>query len=261
MLSSRRFILVSGDDKYDFLQGLITNNVDQVKNGKLSYSWFLTPQGKYLYDFFLFEKEETIYIDCTDFQAMDFFKKLKLYKMRSKVVLTLAEDCHSVLTVWGGCCDVGFKDPRNQEMGRRIYFKKDDSLPSYIKGSYIEKRYSLSIAEGAEEIELKKSNLLEYRMDDFHAVDFNKGCYIGQELTARVHYRGLLKKKVFSFQALSEGVVKGDVVKKEQEKVGEVCCFDPISKTGLAMVKLKSLESAPAPFAVGDIFINFRTVV
>lgn len=249
-LKDRSFIEVSGEERFDFLQGLITQDINKIKETGLIYSWLLTPQGKYAYDFFIFTKGESLFIDCESGKSSALYKRLKLYKLRSKVSLSLYEEPIHVFAVWTEDMmhdkENIYQDPRHNGMGQRLYcFGSDeDPLVMFEPTSYQGKRYQLGIGEGSEEIIENKSTLLEYRMDALNAVDFDKGCYMGQELTARMHYRGLLKKSIVSFCIEGQRSLEGETVTCDDKNVGDVRAFDCDSGYGLALVKKEYLEGS-----------------
>ncbi len=249
-LKNRSFICVSGEDRYEFLQGLITNDIYKLKEQPLIYSWFLSPQGKYMHDFFIFEKDKQLFIDCQKSQQESLFKKLRLYKLRSKVTLSFFDDVITVLSLETKeqFIDESYiaLDPRHVDMGWRLYIFGNEIQENFdkLEVPYEAKRYHLGIAEGDNEIIMNKSTLLEYRMDVFNAVDFDKGCYIGQELTARIHYRGLLKKEIVPFSITAKAVFEGKDIMLGDKNVGEVRGYDSSTGHGIALMKKEYITEA-----------------
>lgn len=235
LISDRAFVVVTGEDRFDFLQGLITNDVMKAQKGDLVYSCLLTPQGKYLCDFFIFAHGDALIIDITATDAPKLASKLKMYKLRSKINLTLENDLFFVYQSWPKeqeeqheeaedvKSDYGFKDPRREGMGYR-YYNNDALHVSGEPGDYDIHRVCMNVPEGAGDIERDKSTMLEVRMDEMGAVDFKKGCYMGQELTARTHYRGLLKRKLYGFKtSLGVSIAPQDtVLDKDDKNIGQV---------------------------------------
>lgn len=198
MSDARTLFLISGSDAHDFLQGLVTNNVDKIRDG-LVYTALLTPQGKYLADFFLSQHEGGILLDVASDLAEMLKMRLTMYKLRADVVIE-----PSSLRVHRGLGSVpkgGFADPRAPELGWRAYH------PDAPVGDDIDWT-ALNIAAGVPStgIELgPDSYILEMGFETIHGVDFKKGCYVGQEVTARMKHKTELRK------GLTQVTVDGDV--------------------------------------------------
>ena len=188
----RAVIEVKGAERRSFLQGLVTNDVNKVDDG-LIYCAMLNPQGRFLYDFFVFEEGDRLFIDCLAKRREEILKKLAFYKLRAKVEISPKNMiCAQVFEQCEGLC---FADPRNNHLGFRVYFDEKPVLfeeENYDKYSFL--RISHKIAEGEWDLVYEKSFILEFGFDDLQAIDYQKGCYIGQELTARTHYRGQIRK-------------------------------------------------------------------
>ena len=181
-------ILVEGTDRYDFLQGLITQDITLLKPGLMLYSAFLTPQGKYLADFFITEKDGIIGLEGYEPQMQDVLKKLNLHKLRSDVTLSLAPAETYVSFTTGD-----YKDPRHNDMGYRSYTRPQGDETDI--DAYHKKRICLAIPE-AGDMEAGQSSPFEGNLDRLHAISFSKGCYMGQELVSRIHHRGLVKRRL-----------------------------------------------------------------
>jgi len=190
-LKNRGLIHIEGEDRKTFLQGLITNDVTKLEPGKILYACLLTPQGKFLHDFFLHEGDGFLLLDCeAGDRAQDLHDRLLKFKLRYKVQLSV-EHTHPVYAVFGG--EEGLSDPRHDLMGRRS-FEKPRNAEEQPFDYWDRLRISLAIPDGSRDIEIEKSTLLECGIDKVYGIDWDKGCYMGQELTARTHYRGLVKK-------------------------------------------------------------------
>jgi folate-binding protein YgfZ len=207
-LKSRAVLRLRGPDAMPFLQGLITQDVTPVSEGKPLFTAFLTPQGKYLFDFFVVPTPDGLLIDCPKDQTGEIVRRFAFYKMRSNIVLEDTRDLFSVLAFWSvkeaseEIQRVGFADPRLPALGRRVLLLSE-KLPYIPLGSdedaYREHRYSLGVAESNLEIEAGQATLFDINFDRLNAISWNKGCYMGQELTARMYYRGLVKKRYLPF--------------------------------------------------------------
>ncbi len=192
-LPGRGLVHIEGEDRKAFLQGLVTNDMDKLAPGKLMYACLLTPQGKFLHDFFIHDTGDALLLDCEGgARAKDLYERLNKYRLRSKVALSVEESV-PVYAVLGG--DAGLPDPRDVDLGRRSFERPDGDEQTFA--AWDARRIALGIPDGSRDMEIEKSTMIECNLDRLNAVDWNKGCYMGQELTARMHYRGLAKKHLY----------------------------------------------------------------
>ena len=190
-LQNRGLIQLEGPDRKTFLQGLITNDINKLEPGKILYACLLTPQGKFLHDFFLHEAGDAILLDCEGGErAQDLYKRLTMFRLRKDVQISI-EDTHPVYAIFGDT-NTGLPDPRHADMGYRAFEKPD--LPEQPFETWDKRRITLTIPDGSRDLVVEKSTMDEGNMDTINAIDYEKGCYVGQEMTARMHYRGLGKK-------------------------------------------------------------------
>lgn len=193
-LQDRGLVHVEGPDRRAFLQGLISNDVEKLEPGKILYACLLTPQGKFLHDFFIHDAGEALLLDSEGgARAQDLYTRLNKFRLRSKVTLSV-EEHHPVYAVFNH--DTGLPDPRHPDMGRRAFEKP--ALPEQPFDVWDRRRIALTIPDGSRDMLLEKSTLLECNLDKLHAIDWDKGCYMGQELTARMKYRGLAKRHLYA---------------------------------------------------------------
>ncbi|WP_417519519.1 YgfZ/GcvT domain-containing protein [Minwuia sp.] len=199
-LPNRGLLRVSGDEAESFLQSLVSNDVSKAAADRGVYATLLTPQGKFLHDFFVVRDTDGFLLDCEADRLDDLKRRLTMYKLRSKVDLADETDRWSVIALLSGELDGAFQfiDPRNPALGARAIIDADrqidgDEAPL---ADYEALRISMGVPDGSRDIEVEKSFLLEHRMDELNAIDFKKGCYVGQELTARTKYRGNVRKKL-----------------------------------------------------------------
>ena len=193
-LQNRGLIHIEGADRHDFLQGLISNDIRKLSAGKALYSTLLTPQGKFLHDFFIHEGDGFTLLDCEGGdRAQDLYKRLNQYKLRKDVQISV-EDQNDVYAVFAS--DIGIPDPRHADMGRRVFEKPD--LEERPFEDWDRLRIELCIPDGSRDLQLERSTVQEGHIDKLNGVDWDKGCYMGQELTARIHHRGLSKKHLYT---------------------------------------------------------------
>ena len=154
----------------------------------------LNAQGRFLYDFFIFEDGQNLMVDCCVSKIDEIIKKLNFYKLRSKVLIEKQDE----LLVAQNFEALGFVDPRHENLGFRAYLKKSDSenFSKEDEAKYDFCRISNKIAEGEKDLIQEKSFILEFGFDRLNAIDYNKGCYLGQELTARTHHLGQIRKEI-----------------------------------------------------------------
>lgn len=193
-LPNRGLVHIEGEDRVTFLQGLVSNDVAAAAPGKIIYACLLTPQGKFLHDFFIHAGDGFLLLDCEGGdRAKDLYERLLKFRLRSKVQLSV-EETVPVYAIFGS--DTGISDPRHADLGNRSFEKPDLEEKPFEDWDHL--RISLAIPDGSRDMELERSTLLECGIDRLNGIDWNKGCYMGQELTARTHYRGLVKKHLYT---------------------------------------------------------------
>ncbi len=204
---NRGLILVSGADSEKFLQGIISNDIKKLNGENAIYTYFLTPQGKYISDFFVIGFNAGYLIDCPYIDKDLLIKKFSLYKLRSDVKISDESENFEVYQIINAKKEdikisqnsIVFLDTRSENMGFRLLKNKFENLE--IQNSEIKLYHQLRIdnlvAEGEFDLEKEKSFPLQFRMIENQAVDFKKGCYVGQEVTARTHHRGTIRKTIY----------------------------------------------------------------
>lgn len=187
MGAERKIFRITGEDRFDFLQGLVTNAVPQ-ETGRLVYAALLTPQGKYLADFFLAETGEATLLDADAGQAGGLMKRLMLYRLRAKVAI---EDTGlSVARGTGPAPGGALADPRHPDLGWRLYGGAGGSDGT----DWDAVRVAHCIPEAGVELVPDETFILEAGFERLNGVDFRKGCYVGQEVTARMKHKTELRK-------------------------------------------------------------------
>ncbi len=237
---NRSVITLSGPDRKSLLQGIITNNVDLLNDGRGVYSALLTPQGKFLHDFFMVEKKDIIYLDCESERMPDLFRRLLMYRLRSNVEIIDQSEKYSVITSTEPMIDenISYQDPRHDQMGYRgLTEEKYDCN----EGLYHERRIKLGIAEGTNDFIPEKSTILEGHFEEINGVDFEKGCYVGQEVIARMKYRGKIKKAMFPVTFSGPAPEFGsDITDEKGNKIGDLRSH--CGENAIALFRLKNLE-------------------
>jgi folate-binding protein YgfZ len=266
----RGVLAVSGPDRRAFLQGLISNDVERISPERAIHAALLTPQGRYLHDFFVIEMGEALLIDCERVRLPELQKKLSMFKLRSKVTLEDQSARWAVAVIWdedareivnlpadpgsarafdGG---VLYVDPRLGAMGCRAILPAETAAASLAKAGLEQSdqpawdihRLALGIPDGSRDLPVEKAILLESGFDELNGVDWNKGCYMGQELTARTKYRGLVRKRLLPVTVEGEMPAPGTPVMLGEKEAGEM--RSGRDGHALALLRLEMVEAAKA---------------
>jgi folate-binding protein YgfZ len=253
-LPHRAVVAIGGDDRVAFLHGLVSNDIAALAPGQARYATLLTPQGKFLHDMLVVESDGRLLLDVARDRRQDLLRRLKIYKLRSKVTLSdLSEDwgvfaCTQPISCANG---VSFADPRHAALGWRLLAPVDSTgMPDIADitladtNAWHRLRLPLGIPEPDLDIEIEKSTLLEVGMDGLHAIDWQKGCYVGQELTARTKYRGLQKKQIFPVTIEGPLPPAGTVIFTDEGREAGVL-RSGFEDHALALLRLDALQTAP----------------
>lgn len=228
----RQLIQLRGNDVSPLLQRILSQDIDLLETKPATYSCLFTPQGRYLFDFIIFKGDENYYIDTT--RARDLIERIDMYKMRADVTCEILED----KKIYASFDDGDFRDPRSDELGYRLYDAPEgaDIISTDI---WHHKRISLGIFDGEQDAELERSTADELHINICNGIDWKKGCYIGQELTARMRYRKSGKKHLY--------IVEGESLPKNGEKIGNTGIMrSKVGTIGLALLRdddAKTLEN------------------
>ena len=225
-----RFFEISGKDSKSFIQNLITNNIEKCNNGSIIYSCLLTPQGKFLADFFIFNINENYIFEANDKFYSNLLGRFKIYKLRSDIEIKEINNLNSYSLFnidYKGDYNVYLNDPRNINLGKKLITNKKiliekEKFKEINETEYHEILINLTAPYSPFDILENKSLLLENNFDNLNAIDWDKGCYVGQEITARMKYRGLLKKKLYALKIKNGDVLEGDELIVENKKIGTI---------------------------------------
>jgi len=278
VLEDRGILAVSGPDRRSFLQGLVSNDVEKVAADRAVYAALLTAQGKYLHDFIMVEHGEAIWLDAEAARLADLKRRLSLYRLRARVAIDERPELAAAAVFGDGALDaLGLPrepgtartevdgpimvDPRLVELGARA-IRPRERIRSDLAGgdlaetdfaTYDRHRLALGVPDGSRDLVLEKSILLESGFEELHGVDWQKGCYIGQELTARTKYRGLIKKRLRPVQIDGPAPEPGTIITRDGHEAGEMrSSRDGI---GLALLRLDAVE-AGGPLMAGKTMIQ-----
>lgn len=270
ILSHRGVLRVSGPDRVAFLQGLVSNDIEAVSDERSLWSALLTPQGKFLHEFFITQVGEgddaALLIDCEADRLADLQRRLKLYKLRSQVQLEDLRQTYRVAVLFGEDALAALKlapepgvsmdlaggrvfvDPRLAALGARAILPaetaektlSDTGFQTVELSDYDLLRSRLGVPDGSRDLEIEKSTLLENGFDELHGVDWDKGCYMGQELTARTKYRGLVKKRLMPVEITGPAPEPGTPLLSEGREIGIM--RSAVASVGLATVRLDAFK-------------------
>ena len=263
ILEDRGVLYINGADSNEFLQNLITNDIYKVNDKNSCYASLLTPQGKYLYDFIVVKHKNGFFLDCEKSIAEELYKKIISYKLRSKVeILNLSNEfvvaafSYSKFLEFEGAQDLPgfttkyredpvFLDPRNKELGGRLIINleklylslKKLNLKSEDPDIYYDYSFNLGIPQLQTNLLKEKLFGIECNFEELNAIDFKKGCYIGQENTSRIKLKNKLNKRLLPFKILNGSLSKDDNIKYNEKEIGKALIS---KKYNFGLVKLNN---------------------
>jgi len=262
-LNDRAVISVSGTESREFLQGLVTSDVTKVRPDRTVYGALLTPQGKFLHEFFIAELGGILLLDCDRGRRDDLIRRLTMYKLRAKIEINDAADEFTVVAfpdqqvidgAEGSAAALGsgivFVDPRLAAVGARAILPSADAADILTAAGFSETdtehyeqcRISLGVPDGGRDLVVEKSFLLESNFEELNGVDFEKGCYVGQEVTSRTKHRGLIKKRLLPVEAVDVLPSGGTQVLLDGKDAGTL--FSSKGTSGIALLRLEKVEQS-----------------
>ena len=264
----RGLVSLSGADTGALLQGIVSNDMARVAAERAVYAGLLTPQGKFLHDFLVSRVGDVFYLDCEAARLADLRKRLLMYRLRADVAIAAPAEGMAVAVMPGaealGALDlpaeagaarplqggVAYVDPRLADLGARAVLPVGSAAQTLealgfaatVGGPYDTLRLRLGIPDGGRDMPVEKATLLESNFEELNGVDWDKGCYVGQEVTARMHYRGLIRKRLLPVAI--DGPTPGPetLVMYGEREAGEM--RSAANGRGLALLKLALVEEA-----------------
>ena len=262
ILDERGILYVNGEDAESFLQNLVSNDIKKVNEKVSCFASLLTPQGKYLYEFIIVKHKKGYFIECEKKIIDELYKKFELYKLRSRIeILNLSNEFvvavlskEKFLSLEQSKNTPGhtikfrqdplYLDPRHAELGARLIINIEKLHLSLkllnLKSSNINDYYSLSSDLGIPQINTDKlqNNIfgIECNLEELNGIDFKKGCYIGQENTARIKLKDKLTKRLFSIEKIEGDFTQENIIKDNNSELGKILIFD---KYPFAIIKFK----------------------
>jgi folate-binding protein YgfZ len=248
ILNDRSILYINGIDAKEFLQNLISNDINKVSDINSCFSSLLTPQGKFLYEFIIVKHKSGYLIDCEKTQADGLFKQLSIYKLRSKVeILNLSNEFvvaafsqEKFLTFDDAKDQSGFTikyredpiflDPRNKKLGARLIMnleklylslKKLDLHDSNIKDYYLLSHKLGIVPKNLNQLQNKAFGI-EYNYYELNGIDFKKGCYVGQENTARIKLKNKLSKRLLPIKIINGELLENETIHNKNVEIGKI---------------------------------------
>jgi hypothetical protein len=265
MLEDRGVVSVSGEDATSFLQGLLTNDVEGLGPSEGRYAALLTPQGKVLFDMIVVRasdgEEQSYLIDCTAAQAADLARRLGFYKLRAKVAIADLSADRAVAAFWGDeSPSVGegflYADPRDPRLGWRAIMARPTAGAVGLEhvGEYEGLRIAVGAPKGGLDFAYADAFPHDANFDLLHGVDFDKGCYVGQEVVSRMKHRGTARKRVARVKLAGPAPAPGTPVMDRELAVGALGSSS--GREALAMLRIDRVEDASAagrPLSAGGV--------
>ncbi len=229
---NRALLAVRGTDAASFLQGLITQDIASLRPQHWHWAGLLSPQGKLLFDFLIRQQDDAFILDVEAARRDNFIKKLNMYKLRATVAVEAL--AAPVVVGWGVAMPAdAATDARLATLG----WRSSGDAPADDHEAYRQHRWSLGVAEGVAELGIDQLLWLEANAGELGGVSFTKGCYVGQENTARMHHRAKLRKRLMMFQSAGAG----DMLMADDKSVGNVMCQQ--GGWGVALVRLEHMAA------------------
>ena len=248
ILEDRAILYINGLDAKDFLQNIITNDVNKISDNSSCFASMLTPQGKFLYEFIVAKHKLGYFIDCEKSQSEEIFKQLNLYKIRSKIeILNLSNEFVVVsfgydkyLSIEGSKDILGFTfkyredpiilDPRNKDLGARLIInleklhlslKKLELKSDKIENYYIQSHKLGIVPKNLNKLQNKLFGI-ECNYEELNGIDFKKGCYVGQENTARIKLKNKLSKRLLPIEVIDGKLSEDEKIYNNEAEIGKV---------------------------------------
>jgi folate-binding protein YgfZ len=245
----RKIIKISGSDRKNFLQGLITNDINLLEDQDvLIYSLMLTATGNFFCDFFINQTKDNLYLDVEESRIDEIFKKLSLYKLSANIELKISNNLKIIFLENKTEKIKYFPDPRSNKIGFRAILNDEELSKIQNDSDFCQKdlnfynkiRLNLKIADHTD-LTIKKSIPAEYGFFDLNCINFNKGCYIGQEVMARIKYKGVIRKKIYLIEISDDNPFsKNDEINYNDRKIGNILSSIKINDQILALAILKN---------------------
>lgn len=261
LLADRSIVAVTGDEAEALLNRLFTRNIAAMEPGEARYAALLSPQGKLLSDFFVYRRDGGFWLDVARPLAADLAKKLTMFRLRAKVTIEVRTDLAAAAT-WGGAPTEtpgpAFRDPRHKDLGSRIV-AETERLGGFGENpaAYAAHRIGLGVPEGGVDFVYGDTFVHDANLDLLNGVDFDKGCYVGQEVVSRVHHRASARKRIVRLDFLGDPPAVGAPLTAGPLQIGHVTSV--AGRGGLAAARIDRLAEAATtsvPVLAGETLVT-----
>ena len=270
ILEDRGVVAVSGPDARPFLQAIISNDASKISPEAAIYAALLTPQGKFLHDFIIVQNGDEFLLDTEKHRVPDLLERLQLFRLGSDVSINSKDDELLVAALWSTNCSVIFHesvepgntvymegccvtlDPRLAALGYRVLGQEKD-IKTFLSGKlcgnptradYDVYRLEKGVPDGSRDIQVNKSFLLESNFEELNGVAFDKGCYIGQENTARQKHRGTIRRRLIKVNISGPPPDNNEIITWENGEIGQMRSVN--NNCGIAIIRLDQWAKAKA---------------
>lgn len=260
-LPDRAILAVAGDDAEGLLNRLFTNSMLGMAPGTARYAALLSPQGKLLFDFLVYRRQDGFWLDVPIAQAAELAKKLTMFKLRAKATIATRDDL-AIIAVWGGALMAApgpaFRDPRHNELGYRVVGPSDSATDELgAAGDYEAHRIALGVPKGGVDFVYGDTFVHDANLDLLAGVDFDKGCYVGQEVVSRVHHRGSARKRIVRLEFYGQPAAPGTELTAGEAAIGHVTSVAGTAGLATARIdRLEEAEAATAPVLAGETLVG-----
>ena len=258
-LADRGLLRIAGEERVAFLQGLLTNDVSRIGPGTAIYAALLTPQGRLLFDLILAAEDDAVLVEAEAARLPDLMQRLTRYRLRARVTIEDVSSRFEVLALVDGdggvdlpdeagaarpaLGGVAMVDPRSAALGRRLMLPRGVAAAAGAPEDYMRRRLSLGVGEGIADFGEASLLALEANVDLFNGVSFTKGCYVGQEVTARSHHRKLIRRRLRPVRVVGTRPPPGTPVLAGDQEAGELRSGS--DDLALALLRLDALDAGP----------------
>ena len=255
----KHIISLTGKDARDFLNDILTAQINTLASDTARAACLLSPQGRILFDMMVMATADTVFLITEAEQAAPLAKRLTMYRLRRKIEITVGSNLcaghiwgedHANFSVPNSC--ISAFDERHETLGKLVLFSKPDGLPEQEEAKYWQAlRISLGVPEGAADLTHNRALMLEAGLHLLGAIDFEKGCYVGQEVTARTHYRGLVKRRLLPI-SFSGKLISGQPLQRGDTAIGQTGSTATLPGRGdiaLASLRLDAVQDSLAGIA------------
>jgi len=279
-ITSKSFISIKGEDSIDFIQNIISNDIKKVADNNCIFASLLTPQGKFLFEFIIFKTKNIFFIECNSELTKELFNKLYNYKLRSKIEIKIEDNLISIdipfvkfkslninkLNLINYKNYLIFEDPRIKNTSARAIIEQskikeflNDLNIELSNEKYLLEKKLFDVGVPSKDIQKLQNQLfsLEANFLELNGIDQKKGCYVGQENTARMHLKNKVNKRLFALQTINGKVKEGQKINLDNEEIGKVLIDDlfpfaliKINKDNKNLIAGKELKTETASIKI-----------